>query len=82
MPDDASRSGRKLVIHVSFGLEGDMALRPEEAVAAGHVSGYGIATWAGSHEEVFTVEELLTMAAEAAGGTAHHWPLPRRRSVW
>ncbi|MGW4735149.1 aldo/keto reductase [Streptomyces shenzhenensis] len=44
----------------------------EEAVAAGHVAGYGIATWAGLEEEAFTVEELLTLAAEAAGGQRHH----------
>lgn len=40
----------------------------EEAVAAGHVAGYGIATWAGLEEEAFTVGELLALAAEAAGG--------------
>ncbi|MBA2811502.1 aldo/keto reductase [Streptomyces sp. KM273126] len=43
----------------------------EEAVAAGHVAGYGIATWAGLEEEAFTVEELLALAAEAAGGRHH-----------
>ncbi|CBG67252.1 conserved hypothetical protein [Streptomyces scabiei 87.22] len=43
----------------------------EEAVAAGHVTGYGIATWAGL-EEAFTVGELLALAAEAAGGQQHH----------
>ncbi|MGW2463731.1 aldo/keto reductase [Streptomyces sp. NPDC001761] len=43
----------------------------EEAVAAGHVTGCGIATWAGL-EEAFTVGELLALAAEAAGGTEHH----------
>ncbi|MFJ6000508.1 aldo/keto reductase [Streptomyces sp. NPDC092370] len=42
----------------------------EEAVAAGHVAGYGITTWAGL-EEVFTVGELLALAAEAAGGQHH-----------
>lgn len=44
----------------------------EEAVAAGHVAGYGIATWAGLEEEAFTVEELLALADEAAGGPQHH----------
>ncbi|MEU4039763.1 aldo/keto reductase [Streptomyces collinus] len=44
----------------------------EEAVAAGHVTGYGIATWAGLEEEAFTVEELLDLAAEAAAGAEHH----------
>ncbi|MFD7996982.1 aldo-keto reductase family protein [Streptomyces mexicanus] len=36
------------------------------------MAGYGIATWAGLEEEAFTVEELLDLAAEAAGGTEHH----------
>ncbi|GHE13836.1 aldo/keto reductase [Streptomyces alanosinicus] len=40
----------------------------EEAVAAGHVTRYGVATWAGLEEEAFTVGELLALAAEAAGG--------------
>ncbi|MFH9016377.1 aldo/keto reductase [Streptomyces sp. NPDC017943] len=44
----------------------------EEAAAAGHVTGYGIATWAGLEEEVFTVGELLALAADAAGGQCHH----------
>ncbi|MEV5948982.1 hypothetical protein [Streptomyces sp. NPDC051993] len=35
---------------------------------AGHMAGYGIATWAGLEEEAFTVGELLTLVAEAAGG--------------
>lgn len=43
----------------------------EEAVAAGRVAGYGIATWAGLEEEAFTVGELLALAAEAAGGRRH-----------
>ncbi|WP_055715292.1 hypothetical protein [Streptomyces torulosus] len=43
----------------------------EEAVAAGNVAGYGIATWAGLEEEAFTVGELLALAAEAAGGRHH-----------
>ncbi|GGZ38026.1 hypothetical protein GCM10010365_68510 [Streptomyces poonensis] len=43
----------------------------EEAAAAGRVTGYGVATWAGP-EEAFTVEELLALAAEAVGGTEHH----------
>ncbi|MEU1921021.1 aldo/keto reductase [Streptomyces albogriseolus] len=44
----------------------------EEAVAAGHVNGYGIATWAGLGEEAFTVGELIALAAEAVGGQQHH----------
>ncbi|MFJ9026744.1 hypothetical protein ACIRPU_43445 [Streptomyces sp. NPDC102259] len=43
----------------------------EEAVAAGRVAGYGVATWAGLEEEAFTVEELLALATEAAGGHHH-----------
>lgn len=43
----------------------------EEAVASGHVAGYGVATWAGLEEEAFTVGELLALAAEAAGGQHH-----------
>lgn len=43
----------------------------EEAVAAGHVAGYGVATWAGLEEVAFTVGELLALAAEAAGGPHH-----------
>ncbi|MCC9711696.1 aldo/keto reductase [Streptomyces sp. MNU76] len=44
----------------------------EEAAAAGHVAGYGIATWAGLEEEAFTVEELLALAGEVAGGQQYH----------
>ncbi|MFD7769213.1 aldo/keto reductase [Streptomyces sp. NPDC059787] len=44
----------------------------EEAVTAGHVPGYGIATWAGLKEEAFTVAELLALAADATGGRRHH----------
>lgn len=44
----------------------------EEAAAAGHVTGYGVATWAGLEEEAFTVGELLALAADAAGGQRHH----------
>lgn len=43
----------------------------EGETSAGHVAGYGIATWAGLEEEAFTVGELLALAAEAAGG--HHY---------
>lgn len=43
----------------------------EEEVAAGHVTGYGVATWAGLHEEAFTAGELLALAVEAAGGQHH-----------
>ena len=53
----------------------------EEEVAAGHVTGYGIATWAGLEEEAFTVGELLALAAEAAGGH-HHLAAVSSRSAW
>ncbi|MGW7673800.1 aldo/keto reductase [Streptomyces sp. NPDC054775] len=43
----------------------------EEEVAARHVAGYGVATWAGLDEEAVTVGELLALAAEAAGGQHH-----------
>ncbi|MEW2400313.1 aldo/keto reductase [Streptomyces sp. NPDC046862] len=43
----------------------------EEAVTAGQVAGYGIATWAGLEVEAFTVGELLALATEAAGGRHH-----------
>ncbi|MFF3350891.1 aldo/keto reductase [Streptomyces sp. NPDC002779] len=43
----------------------------EEEAAAGHVAGYGVATWAGLEEDAFTVGELLALAAEAAGGQHH-----------
>ena len=43
----------------------------KEEAAAGHVAGYGVATWAGLEEEAFTVGELLALAAEAAGGRHH-----------
>ncbi|MFE9813172.1 aldo/keto reductase [Streptomyces sp. NPDC005548] len=43
----------------------------EEQTAAGRLTGYGIATWAGLEEEAFTVEELLALAHEAAGGQHH-----------
>ncbi|MFE9677166.1 aldo/keto reductase [Streptomyces sp. NPDC006259] len=43
----------------------------EEAVAAGYVAGYGIATSAGLEEEAITVGELLALAAEAAGDRHH-----------
>lgn len=40
-------------------------------MAAGQVAGCGIAAWAGLEEEAFTVEELLALAAEGAGGRHH-----------
>ncbi|MFJ8732285.1 aldo/keto reductase [Streptomyces bauhiniae] len=43
----------------------------EEEVAAGHLTGYGVATWHGFTDGMFTVPHLLALAADAAGG-AHH----------
>ncbi|MCX5269399.1 hypothetical protein [Streptomyces sp. NBC_00199] len=51
-------------------------------MAVGHVTGYGITTWAGLEEEAFTVEELLALAAEAADGQQHHLARSRCRSAW
>ncbi|MFK0282761.1 hypothetical protein ACIQVL_20195 [Streptomyces sp. NPDC090499] len=44
----------------------------EEETAAGHVAGYGIATWVGLEEAAFTVEEVLALAGEAVGGQQDH----------
>lgn len=43
----------------------------EEEVKAGHVGGYGVATWHGFAEEAFSVPLLGALAAEAAGGQHH-----------
>ncbi|MFB7776222.1 aldo/keto reductase [Streptomyces bauhiniae] len=43
-------------------------LEPE--AAAGHLTGYGVATWHGFN--LFTVADLLTLATDAAGGPHHH----------
>ncbi|MFI2431509.1 aldo/keto reductase [Streptomyces sp. NPDC018693] len=44
----------------------------EEYADAGHVGGYGVATWSGLDSGAFTVPELLTLAREAAGTDEHH----------
>ncbi|MEW2130378.1 aldo/keto reductase [Streptomyces sp. NPDC005435] len=44
----------------------------EEAAAAGHLTGYGVATWHGFTDGLFTVADLLALAADAAGTDAHH----------
>ncbi|MFD4787783.1 hypothetical protein ACFWN1_12175 [Streptomyces sp. NPDC058459] len=41
-------------------------------MAAGHLTGYGVATWHGFTDGMFTVPDLLGLAADAAGGAAHH----------
>ncbi|WP_324790437.1 aldo/keto reductase [Streptomyces sp. H51] len=66
---ECARSGDRPVLHHAIR---DAFAVLEEAAAAGHVAGYGVATWAGLEEEVFTVGELLALAADAAGGTTHH----------
>lgn len=43
----------------------------EECVDAGLISGYGVATWTGFGAGIFTVPELLGLAAQAAGGDHH-----------
>jgi aryl-alcohol dehydrogenase-like predicted oxidoreductase len=44
----------------------------EEAVHAGHVAAYGVATWSGFTEGAFTVPLLDRLAREAAGSSEHH----------
>ncbi|HLL32733.1 MAG TPA: aldo/keto reductase [Streptomyces sp.] len=44
----------------------------EREVRAGRIGGYGVATWSGFADEVFTVPDLLKLARAAAGGDAHH----------
>ncbi|MGV9338047.1 aldo/keto reductase [Streptomyces sp. NPDC003688] len=44
----------------------------EEAASTGHLTGYGIATWHGFADGLFTVADLLALAADAAGTRAHH----------
>ncbi|MFI2764867.1 aldo/keto reductase [Streptomyces echinatus] len=44
----------------------------EEEVAAGHVAGYGVATWNGFADGGFSVPLLMSLAREAAGGAGHH----------
>ncbi|MDG9709639.1 aldo/keto reductase [Streptomyces sp. DH10] len=43
----------------------------EEETAAGHIAGYGVATWRGFLEEAFSVPLLRALATEAAGGQHH-----------
>ncbi len=44
----------------------------EAEAAASHIGTYGVATWHGFTEHLFTVEILDRLAAEAAGTAAHH----------
>ncbi|WP_225827090.1 aldo/keto reductase [Streptomyces naphthomycinicus] len=65
---ERAHPGDRLALHHAMR---DAFVVLEEAVAAGHAAGYGIATWAGLEEAAFTVGELLALAAEAAGGQHH-----------
>ncbi len=44
----------------------------EELATAGHIAGYGIATWDGFSSGAFTVPALIGMARAAAWGEPHH----------
>ena len=66
---ERAHPGDRLALHRAMR---DAFVVLQEEVAAGHVAGYGVATWAGLEEAAFTVEELLALAAEAAGGPEHH----------
>jgi hypothetical protein len=44
----------------------------EATVAHQRIRGYGVATWSGFAEGVFTVLELVALASKAAGSQAHH----------
>lgn len=44
----------------------------EELAIAGHIAGYGIATWDGFSSGKFTVPALIDMAHKAAWGEPHH----------
>ncbi|MFJ9250896.1 hypothetical protein [Streptomyces sp. NPDC101776] len=44
----------------------------EAEAAAGHLTSYGVPTWEGFADGVFTVPQLDRLAAEAAGGPEHH----------
>ncbi|WP_329309644.1 aldo/keto reductase [Streptomyces sp. NBC_01262] len=44
----------------------------EEAVAAGHLTAYGVATWSAFADELLTVSILDRLATEAAGTAGHH----------
>ncbi|MFJ7244531.1 aldo/keto reductase [Kitasatospora sp. NPDC098652] len=45
----------------------------EEFVQLGRITGYGVATWSGFRNSVFTVPELLRLAQEAAGSHECHF---------
>lgn len=45
----------------------------EELATAGHIAGYGIATWDGFSSGKFTIPDLIDMAHKAAWGEPHHF---------
>ncbi|MFZ3499052.1 aldo/keto reductase [Streptomyces sp. 5.8] len=68
-PERAIHDGGRAVMHwrlreVFRVLEGLVQLR--------RIGGYGVATWSGLREGVFSVPELTTLAREAAGSEGHH----------
>ncbi|MFK0158142.1 hypothetical protein ACIQVK_39505 [Streptomyces sp. NPDC090493] len=55
----------------------------EEETAAGHVAGYGIATWVGLEEEAFTGEEVLAWPVKpSADSRTTTWPPSGCPSTW
>ncbi|MFF2653512.1 aldo/keto reductase [Streptomyces sp. NPDC058045] len=44
----------------------------EEFAHAGRIGGYGVATWSGFRQGLFTVPELIGLAQQASGGDTHH----------
>ncbi|WP_067481418.1 aldo/keto reductase [Actinomadura hibisca] len=44
----------------------------EQAAHAGHITGYGVATWIGLSSRAFTITDLITAARAAAGGSGIH----------
>ncbi|MGW3631868.1 aldo/keto reductase [Streptomyces sp. NPDC005122] len=67
---ERAHPGDRPALHAAM-RDAFVVLEAEAEAAAGHVAGYGVATWAGLEEEAFTVGQLLAMATEAAGGRHH-----------
>lgn len=45
----------------------------EAEAVAGRIAGYGVATWSGFTDDVFTIPDLTALAEEAATGRKHHF---------
>lgn len=45
----------------------------EAEAVAGRIAGYGVATWSGFTDDVFTIPELTALAEGAASGGRHHF---------